>query len=141
VRGSGTGNADLIRQKGVRAWAAETMRARLGSAAPPAQVAWWADELMGRTSARAALAASSARIGMELEEKLPQIGVPVLIVTSQESGLQSVAAVNDYAARLPDARVIVLPGDSYHVAAAEPETCMRHAAEFFAAVDAGEARR
>jgi len=141
VRGSGTGNADLIRQKGVRAWAAETMRARLGSAAPPAQVAWWADELMGRTSARAALAASSARIGMELEEKLPQIGVPVLIVTSQESGLQSVAAVNDYAARLPDARVIVLPGDSYHVAAAEPETCVRHAAEFFAAVGAANSNK
>jgi pimeloyl-ACP methyl ester carboxylesterase len=34
VRGSGTGNADLIRHKGVRQWAAETMRARLGSAAP-----------------------------------------------------------------------------------------------------------
>jgi pimeloyl-ACP methyl ester carboxylesterase len=78
---------------------------------------------------------------MELEEKLPQIGVPVLIVTSQESGLQSVAAVNAYAARLPDCRVIVLPGDSYHVAAAEPETCVRHAAEFFAAVDGGGARR
>jgi pimeloyl-ACP methyl ester carboxylesterase len=134
VRGSGTGNADLIRQKGVRAWAAETMRARLGSAAPPAQVAWWADELMGRTSARAALAASSARIDMELEEKLPRIGVPVLIVTSQESGLQSVAAVKAYAARLPDCRVIVLPGDSYHVAAADPETCVRHAAEFFEVV-------
>jgi pimeloyl-ACP methyl ester carboxylesterase len=141
VRGSGSGNADLIRQKGVRAWAAETMRARLGSAAPPAQVAWWADELMGRASARAALAASSARIGMELEATLPQIGVPVLIVTSQESGLQSVAAVKQYAARLPDCRVIVLPGDSYHVAAAEPETCVRHAMEFFAAVDAGGARR
>src|SRR6267378_973564 len=139
VRGSGTGNADLIRQKGVRAWAAETMRARLGSAAPPAQVAWWAGELMGRTSACAALAASSARIGMELDGKLPQIGVPVLIVTSQESGLQSVAAVKAYAARLPDCRVVVLPGDSYHVAAAEPETCVRQAMEFFAAIDAGEA--
>ena len=30
VRGSGSGNADLIRAKGVRQWAADTMRSRLG---------------------------------------------------------------------------------------------------------------
>src|SRR5262249_23922653 len=33
VRGSGSANADSIRTKGVRQWAAETMRARLGSSA------------------------------------------------------------------------------------------------------------
>ena len=38
VRGSGTGNADLIRAKGVRQWAAETMRSRLGSTASEAQM-------------------------------------------------------------------------------------------------------
>ena len=98
VRGSGSGNADLIRQKGVRQWATETMRARLGSAAPPEQLTWWADELMGRTEMRVAFAASAARIDMELEGGLSRITVPALIVTSQESGLQSVAAVRDYAA-------------------------------------------
>jgi 3-oxoadipate enol-lactonase len=141
VRGSGAGNADLIRQKGVRQWAADTMRARLGSAASEAQMRWWADELMGKTDARAALAASSARIDMELEGTLSRITVPVLIVTSQESGLQSVAAVQQYAARLPDARVIVLPGDSYHVAASEPEVCARHAVAFLEGVDAADAKR
>jgi 3-oxoadipate enol-lactonase len=140
VRGSGSGNADMIRARGVRAWAAATMRARLGSAAGDAQVAWWADELMGRTDARAALAASSARIDMELEGELARISVPVLIVTSQESGLQSVAAVKQYAARLPDARVIVLPGDAYHIAAAEPETCVGLAVEFLEGVESQEAR-
>ena len=33
VRGSGSANADAIRAKGVRQWAAETMRARLGGSA------------------------------------------------------------------------------------------------------------
>jgi pimeloyl-ACP methyl ester carboxylesterase len=130
VRGSGSGNADLIRRKGVRQWAAETMRARLGSAASQAQVQWWTDELMGKTSQRAALGASAARIDMDLDAVLARIAAPTLIVTTAESGLQSVEAVERYARRFPDARVIVLPGDSYHIAAVEPELCARHALAF-----------
>jgi 3-oxoadipate enol-lactonase len=130
VRGSGTGNADLIRAKGVRQWAAETMRSRLGSAASDAQMKWWTDELMGKTSARAAQAASASRIDMNLEDDLPRITAPTLIVTTQESGLQSVEAVKRYAKRIPNSRVIVLPGDSYHIAAVEPDLCAQHALRF-----------
>ena len=130
VRGSGSGNADAIRAKGVRQWAADTMRARLGSAASPAQMRWWTDELMGKSDPRAAWSASAARIDMDLEDRLSRITAPTLIVTTQESGLQSVAAVERYAARIPEAGVIVVPGDSYHIAAVEPELCARHARRF-----------
>ncbi len=130
VRGSGSGNADLIRQKGVRQWAAETMRARLGSTASNAQLHWWTDELMGKTAQASAYGAASARIDMELDASLSRITAPTLIVTTIESGLQSVAAVEQYAKRFPDARVLVLPGDSYHIAAVEPELCARHALDF-----------
>ena len=136
VRGSGSGNADLIRAHGVREWSARTMRARLGTSASPAQARWWTEELMGKTSARAAFAASSARIDMELEHELSRIAAPVLIVTTQESGLQSVEAVEGYARRIPDARVLVLPGDGYHVAAVEPDLCARHALDFISDVAA-----
>jgi 3-oxoadipate enol-lactonase len=139
-RGSGSGNADAIRTKGVRQWAADTQRARLGSDAPDAQVRWWTDELMGKTSARAAFSASSARIDMDLDALLPRITVPTLMVTTQESGLQSIATVERHAARLPDAEVIVLPGDSYHIAAVEPDLCARHALEFMQQADAMRAR-
>ena len=141
VRGSGSGNADAIRAKGVRQWAAETMRSRLGSTASQAQMTWWADELMGKTNPRAAFGASAARIDMELEEKLSRITAPTLIVTTQESGLQSVEAVERYARRIPDARVIVLPGDSYHIAAVEPELCAQHALRFLQQVAAKAAGR
>src|SRR5262249_61542379 len=83
VRGNGSGNADLIRAHGVREWSARTMRARLGSSASPAQARWWTEELMGKTSTRAAFAASSSRIDMELEHELSRIVAPVLIVTTQ----------------------------------------------------------
>jgi len=134
VRGSGSANADSIRTKGVRQWAAETMRARLGSSASAAQVRWWTEELMGKANPRAALGASSARIDMELEDRLSRITAPTLIVTTKESGLQSVEAVERYAARIPSARVIVLPGDSFHIAAVEPDVCAQHALRFMAEV-------
>jgi 3-oxoadipate enol-lactonase len=130
VRGSGSGNANMIRAKGVRQWAADTMGSRLGSAASEAQIKWWADELMGKTAADAAYGASASRIDMELEDGLPRIIAPTLIVTTQESGLQSVEAVERYARRIPNSRVIVLPGDSYHIAAAEPDLCAQHALRF-----------
>jgi 3-oxoadipate enol-lactonase len=134
ARGFGTGNADKIRAKGVRQWAAETMRARLGSTASEAQIAWWTEELMGATDQRAAFGSSSALVSMNLNDRLPLIKTPTLIVTTQESGLQTVEAVRQFAARIPDARVIVLDGDSYHIAAVEPETCARHALTFMAEV-------
>ena len=140
VRGSGSGNADLIRAKGVRQWAADTMRSRLGHTASDAQVLWWTEELMGKTSARAAYNASASRIDMELENELSRIAAPTLIVTTQESGLQSVEAVERYAARIPVSRVIVLPGDSYHIAAVEPDLCARHALEFMQRAGAMRAR-
>ena len=39
---------------------------------------------------------------MDLEAALVHLGVPTLIVTTRESGLQSVAAVERYVARIPD---------------------------------------
>jgi 3-oxoadipate enol-lactonase len=130
VRGSGSGNADLIRDKGVHRWAAETMRARLGSVASEAQLKWWADELMGKTAQHSAFSASAARIDMTLEAGLSRIAAPTLIVTTTESGLQSVEAVKQYAKQFGDARVLVLPGDSYHIAAVEPALCAQHALAF-----------
>ena len=112
----------------------KTMRARLGSKATEAQLKWWADELMGKTSSKAAYSASAARIDMELEEQLSRITCPTLIVTTHESGLQSVEAVRKYAKKIPNARVVVMPGDSYHVAAVEPELCAKHALGFMQTV-------
>jgi pimeloyl-ACP methyl ester carboxylesterase len=89
---------------------------------------------MGKANPRAAFGASSARIDMDLDATLARITAPTLIVTTQESGLQSVEAVDRYAKRFPDARVIVLPGDSYHIAAVEPELCAKHALQFIAQV-------
>jgi 3-oxoadipate enol-lactonase len=140
VRGSGSGNADLICAKGVRQWAKETMHSRLGSAVSEAQIDWWTNELMGKTGKLAAYSASSSRIDMELADELPRITAPTLIVTTQESGLQSVEAVERYARQIQNAKVIVMPGDSYHIAAAEPDICAQHALTFIRQTSATNTR-
>ena len=91
---------------------------------------------MGKTSARAAFNASASRIDMEFEHELSRITAPTLIVTTQESGLQTVEAVERYAQQIPVSRVIVLPGDSYHIAAVEPDLCAQHALAFMREADA-----
>src|SRR5947208_12012456 len=95
---------------------------------------------MGTTAAPWAFSASAPRIYMDLENELSRIAAPTLIVTTQESGLQSVEAVERYAARIPMSRVIVLPGDSYHIAAVEPDLCAQHALQFIQEVSAMRAR-
>src|SRR5262249_20585095 len=126
ARGVGTGNADKIRAKGVRQWAAETMRSRLGSTGAEAQIKGWA-EVSGANEQRPGLGASSALGTMNLDDRLPLIQAPTLIVTTPESGLQTIEAVKACAASIPNAQVIVIDGDSYHIAAVEPELCARHA--------------
>src|SRR4029450_4393860 len=72
ARGVGTGNVDKMRAKGVRQWAAETMRARLGSTASQAQVEWWT-ELMGATNERAAIGSASPLVCLGLDDRLPVV--------------------------------------------------------------------
>ena len=140
VRGSGGGNAEAIRTKGVRQWAADTMCSRLGSAASAAQVKWWTDELMGKTDARATYSASAARIDMELEHELHRITAPTLYVTTEGSGLHSVEEVEKFAKQIPNARVIVVPGDSFHIAAVAPDACAQQALRFMQEASASQAR-
>ena len=87
---------------------------------------------MGKTPQRSALGAASARIDMNLEDRLASITAPTLMLTTIESGLQSVEEVKRFAAKLPNARVTVLPGDSFHIAAVQPDECARLTLEFLA---------
>jgi pimeloyl-ACP methyl ester carboxylesterase len=95
---------------------------------------WW--DLAGNRAASPSMARAHTKLLAEADvrDTLARITAPTLIVTTQESGLQSVEAVERYAKRFPNARVIVLPGDSYHIAAVEPELCAQHALEFMTQV-------
>jgi 3-oxoadipate enol-lactonase len=138
VKGTPGGKADLtafadrIRKDGVRDWAAATQRSRLGSEATPDMMRWWTDELMGRSDPRACIGYTSAAAVMNLDPLLGKIAAPTLVVTTEGSPLQPVSAARDYQERIANSKLLVLPGDSYHVAAVRPAECATALLRFIA---------
>jgi 3-oxoadipate enol-lactonase len=136
AKGATGGKADLstfpamIRKEGVRGWAAATMRARLGSDASPEMMKWWTDDLMGKSTPEACIGYSGAVDTMDLEPILGKITAPTLVVTTEGSPLQPVAAARAYQEKIAKSRLLVLPGDSYHIAAVRPVECANQAMQF-----------
>ena len=136
ARGKTDGKADLasfaawIKRDGVHGWAAATMRSRLGSDAPPAMIAWWSDELMGRADPRAAIGYSGAAATLDLYPLLGRIGAPTLVVTTADSPLQPASEARQYQQKIATSRLLVLPGDSYHIAAVRPQECAEQVLQF-----------
>jgi 3-oxoadipate enol-lactonase len=120
---------DTIRRIGGRGWAAETQRARLGSGASEAQLEWWTDFMAG-TNLDVALAITEMAGKLDISAALPRIKAPTLVITTENSALASVEVVREWQSIIPNSELLVLPGDSYHVAAAEPDACAEHVLEF-----------
>lgn len=122
-RGPGLpGVSSRIHEVGIRQWAAETMENRLGSEVPAAQVAWWID-FMASSDPRVCFEVSQVSTQMDLGGALPRILAPTLVVTTEASALASLETVQGWQQEVRNSELVVLPGDSYHVAAAKPEVC------------------
>lgn len=120
---------DTIKRIGGRGWAAETQRARLGSAASDAQLEWWTD-FMAETNPEVALAITGMAGKLDISGILRNIKAPTLVITTENSALASVEVTRDWQTEIPNSELLVLPGDSYHVAAAEPDICAEHVLSF-----------
>jgi pimeloyl-ACP methyl ester carboxylesterase len=112
---------NVIRHDGLRGWAADTMRPRLGSQASDEHMAWWT-EYMSSANVEATLAFMASVEKLDLEPLVGNIQVPTLLVTTRTSALASVAAVERWASLMPHASVDVVEGDAYHLAVAYPDT-------------------
>ena len=138
VKGSPGGKADLtkfadqIRKDGVRAWAASTQRSRLGSDASADMMQWWTNDLMGKSDPNACIAYTSAAAVMNIEPLLGRITAPTLVVTTEASPLQPVTAARAYQEKITNSKLLVLPGDSYHIAAVRPQECATQLRQFIA---------
>ena len=118
-----------IEQHGVESWARWTMPGRLGKDCPAAMLDGWA-KLMGRTAYSTQRGFIRGVPGLDVRGDLAKITSPTLVVTTDSSGLGSVELTRDWQRQIAGSKLMVLPGDSYHVAATHPELCATAAIDF-----------
>jgi pimeloyl-ACP methyl ester carboxylesterase len=131
--GLNPGLIEEFEKKGVEHWARRTMAGRLGGRFPPEGAEWWI-RFMGRTAVSTQVGFMPAIAHADITDALPRIRCPTLVITTEGSALASVEEVRAWAARIPRSEVLVLPGDSYHVAASDAERCAEEARAFIARV-------
>lgn len=114
---------------GVEGWAAATMRARLGSQVSEEHITWWT-KFMGAASTEVCLGVTKVAGGLDISDVLPQIKCPTLVVTTDRSALMPVESVLEWQRQIPNSELMVLPSDSYHIAAAQPDVCAQQVTAF-----------
>jgi len=118
-----------IEKQGVEAWARNTMDGRLGSRFPKEGLDWWA-KLMGRTPISTQLGFIRAIPHWDVAPDLPRIASPTLVISTEGSALGSREEVAAWQRKIPNSILLVLPGDSFHVAATDPDRCARETLAF-----------
>jgi pimeloyl-ACP methyl ester carboxylesterase len=123
---------ELVRQfetEGVEPWARQSMGGRLGSKFPPQGFEWWC-RLMGDTAASTQIGFMGTIACADIRADVPKIRCPTLVITTDESGLASVAATRAWQQQIANSSLLVVPGNSYHVAASDPERCAEATLDF-----------
>jgi pimeloyl-ACP methyl ester carboxylesterase len=121
---------------GVEHWARRTMAGRLGSRFPPEGAEWWI-RFMGRTAVSTQLGFMPTIAYADITDALPRIRCPTLVITTEGSGLGSVEEVRAWQRMIPRSELLVLPGDSYHVATSDADQCARATLDFIKRASAG----
>jgi len=115
--------------KGAEHWARRTMAGRLGEHFPDEGVEWWT-RFMGRAPVSSLVGFNRGINYADIRADLPNIKCPTLVITTEESGLGTVARTREWQEKIPDSRLLVLPGKSYHVAASDAAACAQATLNF-----------
>ena len=115
--------------KGVEHWARRTMSGRLGSEFPTDGLEWWI-KLMGRTAVSTQIGFMKTIACADIRADVPKIRCPTLVVTADGSGLASVDETRGWQRQIPNSSLLVLAGNSYHVAASHAAQCSEATVEF-----------
>ena len=107
---------------GVSRWAKQSMQSRLGAQFPLEGVNWWID-LMSQTPVSSQIGFMKVIPSSVITHDLPNIKCPTLVITTQGSALGSSDEVKAWQCQIKNSKLIVLSGDSYHVAASHGDEC------------------
>jgi pimeloyl-ACP methyl ester carboxylesterase len=114
---------------GVEPWARRTMTSRLGDTFPAAGVEWWTS-FMSRTAVSTQVGFMGTIACADIRADLPRIACPTLVITTEGSGLASVEETRAWQRTIARSELLVLPGNSFHVAASDAEQCARATLDF-----------
>ena len=116
---------------GIEHWARRSMGGRLGSKFPPAGAEWWI-KYMARTAVSTEAGFCATINFSDITADVKNINCPMLVITTEESGLASVEQTRAWQQQVPQSELVVLPGDSFHAAATDPDACAKATREFIA---------
>ena len=111
-----------VLEQGIEHWARRSMSARLGSKFPKEGIEWWI-KYMGRTAVSTEAGFAATINFSDITADVANIKCPMLVLTTQESGLASVTETRAWQEKVPHSELIVLPGDSFHAAATDADAC------------------
>ena len=120
-----------VEQHGNEPQARRSMAARLGSTFPPEGVEYWS-KFMGSTPVSTQLGFVNTIPCMDITADLPRIACPTLVITTTGSGLGTVEETRAWQQLIPNSELLVLPGNSYHVAVTDAEPCAKATLDFIA---------
>jgi len=116
---------------GLKDWLRRTMGKRLGSNFPREAVEYWM-EFMSRAPVSTLIGFQEINYA-DISAEIPKIKCPTLVITTEGSGLASIEENRAWQEQIPGSRLLVLPGDSYHVALTDPDACAKATLDFIAA--------
>jgi pimeloyl-ACP methyl ester carboxylesterase len=102
---------------------------RLGAAASAKEIEYF-DNLAASVNKETKTGVQKVLGKIQLDDVLPRIKAPTLVITSDRSALQSVETVLRYQPRIPNSRLLVLMSDAYHVAVTNAEECVTNSLAF-----------
>lgn len=118
-----------IEELGIEYWARRSMAGRLGSTFPKEGAEWWI-KYMGRTPVSTEIGFVGTINFSDITDDVPNIKCPMLVITTEGSSLASVEQTRVWQTQVPYSELAVLPGDSFHVAASDPDRCAETMLEF-----------
>ena len=120
---------EAIETLGVEERARRGMAKRLGTHFPPEAVEWWV-KFMGRTPLSSVLGFVNAINFTDISADIPKIRCPLLVITTEGSSLASIEQTRAWQQQVAGSELLVLPGDSYHIAVTDPDRCAGAMLEF-----------
>ena len=123
-----------VEEHGIEYWARHSMATRMGTAFPQEAVEWWI-KFMGRTAVSTEAGFADTINFSDITPEISKIKCPMLVIAGGESAFVSVEQTRGWQQQVPHSELVVVPGDSFHVAATAPDHCAKATLEFIARND------